>query len=175
VESNLGGIHMKKVILLVATAIVATTLFVGCKKADSKEPVGQNTQNTTQQSTEQKTAEKKFNYYTAEQLKTAIEKKENIYILDIQVKEEYDAHHIKGAVPTYAYPVKTDEDKAKIDKVMNDFKDKDSKIIVICPKGQGGAERTVDYLNEKKIKEDRIFILEKGQAGWSYSDLLENK
>ncbi|WP_243122864.1 rhodanese-like domain-containing protein [Haloimpatiens lingqiaonensis] len=146
----------KKVfITLMLMICTLSTFLVGCKKNDSKA-----------------TTKKDFNYYTAEKLKEAIEKKEDIIILDIQVKEEYDKHHIKGAMPTYAFPVKTDEEKKKIDDVLGKLEGK-KPIIIVCPRGGGGAENTYKHLLEKNIEKDRLFILEKGQTGWPYEDLLE--
>ncbi len=118
------------------------------------------------------TVEKTYNYYTAEQTKEAIEKGNNIILLDIQVEEEWNAHHIKGAIPTHAYPVKTDEERAKLDVVLPQL-DGEQPIIVICPGGANGAKRTIDYLQTKGIKEDRLFILENGQGKWPYNELLE--
>lgn len=122
--------------------------------------------------TEDATVEKTYNYYTAEQTKEAIEKGENIILLDIQVEEEWTAHHIKGAIPTHAYPVKTDEERTKLDAVLSQL-DGEQPIIVICPGGAGGAQRTIDYLQAKGIKGDRLFILENGQGKWPYNELLE--
>jgi len=117
-------------------------------------------------------AENTYNYYTAEQTKKAIENNEDIILLDIQVEEEWNAHHIKGAIPTHAYPVKTDEDKAKLDEVLPHLEG-EQPIIVICPSGAGGAQRTIDYLGTKGIDSDRLFILENGQGQWPYDELLE--
>ncbi len=122
--------------------------------------------------TEDTAADKTYNYYTAEQTKEAIEKGDNIILLDIQVKEEWDVHHIKGAIPTHAYPVKTDEERAKLDAVLPQL-DGEQPIVVICPGGAGGAQRTIDYLQTKGVKGDRLFILENGQGKWPYNELLE--
>lgn len=114
-----------------------------------------------------------FKYYTADQLKQAIESKAPIQIVDIQVENEYKAHHIKGVIPTYAFPVKTDEDKAKLAKVLPQLQSSKDPIVIICPRGASGAKNTYQYLYDQGIDESRLFILEKGQAGWPYSELLE--
>lgn len=113
-----------------------------------------------------------YNYYTAEQTKEAIENGDEIILLDIQVEEEWEAHHIKGAIPTHAYPVKEDEDKAKLDAVLSQLEG-EQPIIIVCPSGAGGATRTIDYLKTKGIDEDRLFILKGGQSSWPYAELLE--
>jgi len=107
-----------------------------------------------------------YKYYTQDQLKTSIENQEDILMLDIQVEDDFNEHHIEGAVATYAFPVKSDEDKAKIDTQLQLIEESDRDIVIICPKGLIGAERTYTYLLEKGVKVERLFILEEGQAGW---------
>jgi len=46
-------------------------------------------------------------------------------------------------------------------------------IVVVCPKGGGGAKNTIQYLVDQGIEDSRLFILEKGQAEWPYAGLLE--
>ena len=167
---------MKKKIIALLLSVVAlfSFVFVGCSKDTANDT---NTKEETKQETKKDDkkdeAAKEYNYIKADELKSKIEKKEKIIILDIQVKDEFDKHHIKGAIETNAYPVKTDEDKAKLDKVMDKLTSSEDPIAIICPKGKGGAEKTYNYLKEKGIKEDRLLILEKGQAGWTHEDLLE--
>ena len=118
---------------------------------------------------------KDYNYMKPEDLKSKLDYDEAVNILDIQVQEEFSKHHIKKALSTCAYPVKSMEEQAKLDKAIDHFKGSDAPIVIVCPRGAGGAERTYDYLKEKGIAEDRIFILEKGQAGWPYEDSVESK
>lgn len=116
---------------------------------------------------------KDFKYYSADQLKETIEKKSPVQIVDIQVEKEYKAHHIKGVIPTYAYPVKKEEDKAKLVKILPQLKESKEPIVIVCPAGGGGAERTYQYLYDQGIDESRLFTLEKGQGDWPYDELLE--
>jgi len=115
--------------------------------------------------------EKTYQYYTADQTKAAIENKEDIILLDIQVEDEWNVHHIEGAVPTYAYPVKTPEDEAKLAAILPDLAG-EQPIIVICPGGAGGATRSIDYLTAQGVAPERLFILENGQSKWPYEELL---
>lgn len=155
---------MKKLLSLTAVVFLTfSVLLTGCSKEASQ------TTNTSSSSSEQK----EFKYYTAEQTKKAIEEKKDIILIDIQVEDDFKAHHIKGVVPTYAYPVKSDEDKAKLEKVLPDLQKSKAPIVIVCPGGAGGAEKTFAYLSEKGIDKDRLFILEKGQKGWPYEELLE--
>jgi rhodanese-related sulfurtransferase len=108
-----------------------------------------------------------YNYYSQSQLKSTIENQSPVVILDVQVEEDFDAHHIEGAIATYAFPVKSDEDKAKIDAQLQFLEASDGDIVIICPKGRVGAERTYEHLIEQGIDSERLFILEGGQAGWT--------
>ncbi|WP_099191798.1 rhodanese-like domain-containing protein [Tepidibacter mesophilus] len=148
---------MKKKISALLLMMILAVSVVGCGSNEVKENTGE---------------EKTYQYYTAEQVKEAIENGEDITLVDIQVEEEWNAHHIKGAISTKAYPVKTDEERAKVDTVIPKLEG-DNPIIVVCPGGKGGAQRTIDHLIEKGIKPERLFILENGQGGWPYDELLE--
>ncbi|MTI65334.1 MAG: rhodanese-like domain-containing protein [Firmicutes bacterium] len=146
---------MKRNLNLIAILILVTSIvmFTGCSKEVSKD--------------------KEFKYYTAKELKDTIENEKSVMIMDIQVKKDFDKHHIVGAISTYAYPVKSEKDKAKIDNVYDTLKDSEDPIVIVCPRGGGGAERSYKYLLEKGIKEERLFILENGQSGWPFDELLE--
>lgn len=160
----------KKISAIIAGVILSSMLFAGCSTSNDKS----STNNTSGKQVETKKEEtKEFKYYTAEDLKKSIEEEKVPMLVDIQVKEEYDEHHIKGAIATYAYPVKSDEDKAKFDDVLKQLKDSEDDIVIICPGGKGGAERTYNYLLQKDIKEERLYILKDGQGGWPYDELLE--
>ncbi len=89
-------------------------------------------------------------------------------MLDIQVEEEFSQHHIDNAVATYAYPVKSDTDKQKLQAVVGQLQASKEPVTIICPRGGGGAKRTYDYLKEQGISESRLLILEGGQAEWPY-------
>lgn len=119
--------------------------------------------------------EKKYNYISPEELKTRLQSGAQQCILDIQVQNEFSEHHIKGAVATYAYPVKSEADRNRIEKEMARLQADEEPIIIVCPRGEGGARRAYDYLLEKGINEDRLYILEKGQGGWPYENLLDDK
>lgn len=114
-----------------------------------------------------------YKYMSAGDLEQKLRAQEPVKILDIQVEPEYQRHHIKGAVPTYSYPVKTPDEKARLDEAIPGLNASASPIVIVCPKGGGGAERTYNHLKEKGLAEDRLFILEKGQAGWTSPDFTE--
>ena len=117
----------------------------------------------------------KYNYISAADLEARLTAKRPTNIVDIQVEEEFGQHHIKGATPTYAYPVKSDADRTKLDMTIEQLKGNNDPVVVVCPRGAGGAKRTYDYLLEKGISAERLLILEKGQEGWACAALTESK
>ena len=116
-----------------------------------------------------------YHYISAAALEARLSAKEPIHLVDIQVEEEFAKHHITGATATYAYPVKTEADKAKLQAVLTKIKADSAPVVVICPRGAGGATRTYDYLLSQGIAAERLLILEKGQEGWACPTLTEGK
>lgn len=116
-----------------------------------------------------------YNYVSPDKVKSWIETGTPVNIVDIQVPEEFKAHHLPGAVPNYSYPVKSDSDRAKLDKVVADTQKNQDPVVIVCPRGKGGAKRCYDYLKDNGIAEDRLLILEKGQGGWPYKDMVKTE
>ena len=117
-----------------------------------------------------------YNYISAEETAELIrENSSDVLIVDIQEKEAFSNEHLKGAVSTYAYPVKTDEEKARIEALLPQAKAA-KKVVVVCPRGGGGADRTYDFLLENGVKKENIVTLTNGQEGWpreQITDVLE--
>lgn len=111
---------------------------------------------------------KDYQYISAKELQNRIEANEHGLLLDIQVEDEFSQHHIENAVATYAYPVKSDQDKLKLQAFVEQVKASEEPVTIICPRGGGGAKRTYDYLKEQGVSESRLLILEGGQAKWPY-------
>lgn len=116
-----------------------------------------------------------YNYISAAELEARLTANQPVNIVDIQVEEEFAQHHIKGATPTYAYPVKSDTDRAKLDAAVEQLKGNGDPVVVVCPRGAGGAKRTYDYLQQQGIAAERLLILEKGQEGWACVPLTESR
>ncbi len=109
-----------------------------------------------------------YQYISAAELQKRIETNKQGLLLDIQVEDEFSEHHIEKAVATYAYPVKSEQDKQKLQEVVEQAKASMEPVTIICPRGGGGAKRTYDYLKEQGVSESRLLILEGGQAEWPY-------
>lgn len=117
--------------------------------------------------------EGQYNYISGADLETRLTAGQPTNIIDIQVEDEFSQHHIKGAEATFAYPVKSDADRAKLDASVERVKANADPVVVVCPRGAGGAKRAYDYLVQQGIPAERLLILEKGQAGWSCAPLTE--
>ena len=113
-----------------------------------------------------------YNYISAEDVAKAIRAKEKITVLDIQPKDKFDKQHIVDAVPTYAYPAKTDEEKAVLKDALAKIAP-ENKIIVVCPGGKSGATNTINYYREQGVDNARLYILEKGANGWPADQLSD--
>lgn len=113
-----------------------------------------------------------YNYVEPDQFRQWLEKGKAVTVVDIQVPAEYSKHHFKPSLETNAFPVKTQEDKSKLDKIMPLLSANGQDLVVVCPRGGGGAKNTYDYLKEKGIAEKRIFILRDGMQGWPYKELV---
>lgn len=64
-----------------------------------------------------------YNYIDAKEVKNKIEIGSEIIIVDIQIEEEFKQHHLPGSIATYAYPVKTEAERAQIDKAVRLYQD----------------------------------------------------
>jgi rhodanese-related sulfurtransferase len=117
----------------------------------------------------------KYNNLSPQALQERLTAGQPTNLVDIQVAEEFAKHHITGAVPTYAYPVKSADDTAKLDAVVARLKANSDPVVIVCPRGAGGATRTYDYLLAQGIAPERLLILEKGQEGWACAPLTEGQ
>jgi rhodanese-related sulfurtransferase len=107
-----------------------------------------------------------YNYITAEETaKLMSEDASKVVIVDIQEKQGFEKEHLSGAQATYAYPVKTDAEKARLAELIPNIKP-DQKVVIVCPRGAGGADRTYDFFLEKGLKKEQLFTLKNGQEGW---------
>jgi len=113
-----------------------------------------------------------YNYIAPTELKQKLEAGSKPILLDIQVEDDYAKHHLPNAVPTYAYPAKTDAEKAKLQPTVSRIMASKEDVIIVCPGGGSGAKNTVDYLKAQGVPESRMKILEKGQKGWPFPELV---
>lgn len=112
-----------------------------------------------------------YRYVAPEKFKEWQESGKKAIIVDIQVPAEFEKRHFKGSIETGAYPVKTDEERKKLDKTLEQINASKDDVVIICPRGGGGAKNTYDYLKGKGVEEKRLFILAKGMEGWPYPEM----
>lgn len=112
-----------------------------------------------------------YNYITPEEVKENITGNADMLIVDIQVEKEFKQHHVPGSIATFAYPVKSDEDQLKLNQALKIHKETGKPVVIVCPRGAGGAKRTYDYLKANGVQENDLSILKEGMAGWPYKDL----
>ena len=117
-----------------------------------------------------------YNYVSADQLKEWLNTSKPVLMVDIQEKKDFAAHHIKGSFETNAYPVKSDHDRQTIDPALalNQTKNYQA-VVVICPRGKGGAKRAYEYLARKSIAETKLFILTGGMEKWPHQEWVATK
>lgn len=116
-----------------------------------------------------------YNYISAEQMKTKITSGNDVIVVDIQEEKDFNQHHLPGSIATYAYPVKTDSERAAIDKAVAKYEETGQQVVIVCPRGKGGAKRCYDYMKSKNVPEAKLTILENGMGGWPYKDLVEGQ
>jgi rhodanese-related sulfurtransferase len=96
----------------------------------------------------------------AQAVKSAIEKQEQVVILDIRDKEEYAKEHLPGAISLPRGRIEVD-----IDEVVPD---QDTKIVTYC----GGKTRGTLSANTLKIMGyENVTVLSGGFRGWKAAGL----
>lgn len=113
-----------------------------------------------------------YNYLEPSTMKGWLEQGKKVQIVDIQVPEEFRRHHFKGSLETGAYPVKSAEDKQKLDRILPVLAAGTEDVVIVCPRGGGGAKNAYDHLKEKGIAESRLIVLQDGMKGWPHQELL---
>ncbi|MCF8056367.1 MAG: rhodanese-like domain-containing protein [Desulfocapsa sp.] len=117
----------------------------------------------------------KFNYLEQDQFKQWLESDKPMVIVDIQDKASFAAHHFLGSIETNAFPVKTDAERKLIDPAVTAYKASGNDVVVICPRGGGGAKRCYSYLKSQGVPEAKLTILKNGIDNWPHRDMLTNK
>jgi len=116
-----------------------------------------------------------YNYVKADAFKQWLESGKSMVMVDIQAKNEFPLHHFKGSIETNAYPLDTEEQRKQLDPGVSAAKKSGNDVVVICPRGGGGAKKAYDYLKAQGIAEEKLFILEGGVEKWPYKELLQSR
>jgi rhodanese-related sulfurtransferase len=113
-----------------------------------------------------------FNYLDADQFKGWLDTGRPVIIADIQVEDEFAAHHFPASIETNAFPVKSDVERKMIDQVVAAYQQSGHDVVVVCPRGGGGAKRSYSYLESQGVPAEKLTILRGGVAKWPYRDML---
>ncbi|MDO8946391.1 MAG: rhodanese-like domain-containing protein [Desulfocapsaceae bacterium] len=116
-----------------------------------------------------------FNYVKADDFKQWLDSGKAMVLVDIQVKDEFSLHHFKDSIETNAFPVETEEQRKMLDPAVAAAKKTGTDVVVICPRGGGGAKRCYSYLKAQGIPEEKLFILEGGIAKWPHKEMLVSR
>jgi len=112
-----------------------------------------------------------YRYISVQDLKARMDAGDHenglMVITTSQTEKEYATGFIDAAYPTYARPLKTDADFGKLDPFLETIKHTNEDVVLICPRGKSGAERPYDYFKKNGIDENRLLILEGGQAAFN--------
>jgi len=115
-----------------------------------------------------------YRYVSAEALKGWLEAAKSVLIVDIQEQKDFAAHHIRGSLETNAYPVKSDaERQLLVPALVQNRAMHYEAVVVVCPRGKGGAKRAYDYLRENGVS--NIFVLTGGMGKWPYHQWVESQ
>jgi rhodanese-related sulfurtransferase len=110
-----------------------------------------------------------YNYITAAELNSRLGAESPMIIIDVCPEKLFATAHIKGSIETNAYPVKTEEQKARLAEHLQTIKASADDIIIVCPRGGGGAKNTFDFYRANGVAPERMLILAKGIAQWPYA------
>ena len=112
-----------------------------------------------------------YRYVQQDTFKNWLESGKKMILVDIQPPADFAKGHFKGALETGAYPVKSDDEKKRLDHILGRINASQDDVVIVCPRGGGGAKNTWDYLSAKGVAVSRMYILEKGSEGWPYPEL----
>ncbi len=113
-----------------------------------------------------------FNFVSPADFKQWLEADKAMIIVDIQEKDAFSRQHFPGSIETNAFPVKSEAQKKRIDQAVAQFKKTGEDVVVICPRGGGGAKRCYDYLKSQGVPEGKLYILKGGIDNWPHREML---
>lgn len=115
-----------------------------------------------------------YHYVSAQELKVWLEAAKPVLLVDIQEQNDFAVHHINGSLETNAYPVKSDAERQTLVPAVDQSKNYET-VVVVCPRGKGGAKRTYNYLKENGVPETKLAILTGGMENWPYQEWVATK
>lgn len=115
-----------------------------------------------------------YGYVSADGLKAWLESTRPMLLVDIQEKKDFATHHLKGALETNAYPVESEAERGRLLPAIEQAKTGQFEaVVVICPRGKGGAKRAYEFLRGQGVPEEKLFILTNGMENWPHQTWVE--
>ncbi|HWH69115.1 MAG TPA: rhodanese-like domain-containing protein [Candidatus Sulfotelmatobacter sp.] len=114
-----------------------------------------------------------YQYLEPADMKQWLETGKELVIVDIQPAQDFAGRHFKGAIETNAFPTESEAERQRLAKAVAAYRAKPTDVVVVCPRGGGGAKRTSDYLKENGVPEKNLFILAGGMDKWPYGRLVQ--
>jgi rhodanese-related sulfurtransferase len=116
-----------------------------------------------------------YHYVSQDDMKKWLESNKEMVIVDIQPAKDFARQHFAGAVETNAFPVENDAERHRLDHAVEVGKGNNKDVVVVCPRGKGGAKRCYDFLRENGIAPERLYILTDGMDKWPYKELVRSQ
>jgi len=93
-------------------------------------------------------------------------------VVDVQNYDGYLKMHFPGSLATHAYPVRSPEQKKRVDAVIPAIKKSDKPIVLVCPGGITGAPNARLHLLDQGIPNTRLYILKGGTWGFPWKNMM---
>lgn len=116
-----------------------------------------------------------YRYVKQQEFRGWLQNGKQMIIVDIQEPAAFAARHFRGSIGTGAFPAKSDEERRKLDGAVRQAASTSVDVVIVCPRGGGGAKNSYEYLKERGITETRLYILEKGMQGWPYPEVTVHR
>jgi len=81
-----------------------------------------------------------YNYVRPDQFKEWLATGKKIVVIDIQSPAEFAKRHFTGSLETNAYPVKSEEERKRLDATLETINASKDDVVIVCPRGGGGAK-----------------------------------
>ena len=93
-------------------------------------------------------------------------------VVDVQTYGGYMQMHFPGSLTTYAYPVRTLDQKKRVESVIPAIKKSGKPVVLVCPGGITGAPNARLHLLAKGIPNKRLYVLAGGTWGFPWKNML---
>lgn len=159
---KIGGIMKKKYLLSGITFLISLVILSGCSTTPNQE--------------KDNNSENKMEYVTPEEIKEALDKKNNEYVLlDVRKESDYNEKHIATTYSADADPAKNGDKETTKTNLKNALKDatgsengtNDKKYVLFCYSGASYAQAATDVLVDMGVDKSQIYTLEGGYKEWN--------